>query len=54
MKIFATAFSLTLGIWRVRFQIDLDDVADEMSAPAVTSRYNCSDSPKQRISTHRP
>jgi hypothetical protein len=54
MKIFGTAFSLTLGIWRLRFQLDLDDLADEMGAPPVTSRYSCSDSPKQRISTHRP
>ena len=52
MKIFATAFSLTLGSWRLRLSIDLDDESYGV-APPPTSRYSCSESPKQRISTHR-
>jgi hypothetical protein len=54
MKIFATAFSVTLGSWRLRIAIDLDDETYESAAPPVTSRYSCSDLPKSRISTHRP
>jgi hypothetical protein len=52
MKIFATAISLTLGSWRLRLAIDLDDESYDPK-PTATSRYSCSDSPKQRISTHR-
>jgi hypothetical protein len=53
MKIFSTAFSLTLGNWRLRFAIDLDDETFGPERPAATSRYNYSEAPKQRISTHR-
>jgi hypothetical protein len=33
MKYFATAFSLTLGSWRLRIRVDLDD--DPSDLPAV-------------------
>lgn len=52
MKILATAFSLTLGSWRLRLSIDLDDESYGPVEPA-TSRYSCSEPQKQRISTHR-
>jgi hypothetical protein len=53
MKIFATAISLTLGNWRLRIAIDLDDETFAPERTTATSRYNCSESPRQRISTHR-
>ena len=56
LKIFATAFSLTLGAWRLQLRIDLDEVTDDAEAPAasVTSRRNYLEAPSPRISMHRP
>jgi hypothetical protein len=56
LKIFGTAFALTLGAWRLQLRIDLDEVTDdaEETAPPVTSRRNYSDMPSRRISMHRP
>jgi hypothetical protein len=33
MKYFATGFSLTLGSWRLRLRIDLDDDPSDMPIP---------------------
>jgi len=34
MKYFGTSFSLTLGAWRLRFSLDLDDAPDDSLKPA--------------------
>ncbi len=55
LKIFGTAFALTLGAWRLQLRIDLDEVTDDAyDAPPVTSRRNYSEPPSPRISMHRP
>jgi hypothetical protein len=33
MKYFATGFSLTLGSWRLRIRIDLDDDPSDLPVP---------------------
>ena len=56
LKIFGTAFALTLGAWRLQLRIDLDEVTcdADAAAPPVTSRRNYSEAPSPRISMHRP
>jgi hypothetical protein len=34
MRYFGTAFSLTLGAWRLRINIDLEDAPDDSLKPA--------------------
>jgi hypothetical protein len=34
MRYFGTAFSLTLGAWRLRFSLDLEDAPDEGVKPS--------------------
>lgn len=53
MTYLATAFSLTLGAWRVRLRIDIEDAPDPAHA-AVTLQRNHSDSPPSRSATRRP
>ena len=57
LKIFGTAFSLTLGAWRLQLRVDLDEVTDDANdtapATAPTLRRNYSGAPSPRISTHR-
>jgi hypothetical protein len=35
LKIFGTAFALTLGAWRLELRIDLDEVTDDAAEGAV-------------------
>ena len=53
MTYLATAFSLTLGAWRIRFRIDVEDAPNDV-APALTLRRNYSDSPPSRSATRHP
>jgi hypothetical protein len=34
MRYFGTSFSLTLGAWRLRFSLDLEDAPDESVRPS--------------------
>jgi hypothetical protein len=34
MRYFGTAFTLTLGAWRLRFSLDLEDAPDDGLKPA--------------------
>ena len=38
MQYFASGFSLTLGAWRLRISIDLEDAPDETSARPVRAQ----------------
>lgn len=53
MTYLATALSLTLGAWRIRFRIDVEDALDDVSAPA-TLRRSYSGSPPSRNATRHP
>jgi hypothetical protein len=46
LKIFGTAFALTLGAWRLQLRIDLDEVTDdaEDASPFVLRRRSASPS----------
>lgn len=50
MTYLATALSLTLGAWRLRFRIDIEDALEDARTP-VTSRRTYSDSPQSRSAT---
>ena len=51
LKIFGTAFALTLGAWRLQLRVDLDEVTDD--AGDVISLQNYWAAPSRRTSTHR-
>ena len=53
MTYLATALSLTLGAWRIRLRIDVEDAPQEVPAP-VTLRQNYSGSPPSRSATRHP
>jgi len=53
MTYLATAFSLTLGAWRVSFRIDVADATDETMS-TLTLQQNHSGSPPSRSATRHP
>jgi hypothetical protein len=40
MRYFGTGFSLTLGAWRLRISIDLEDAPDDSAVPSLRQQAN--------------